>query len=161
MHARTLQWHTWGCTPTLTFSSSSSSPLSHAQAKTRAGMTPLLLAIAQGQIEAVHFLLGRNADLRVQSAASSEHGSLTPLLLAVKLRQDSVALAILDKGVPVDEDRDEKGRTAFLLAVQDDHRGVGCVSRAGVACNVEIGHYADAGAALRRLNVVCPGPRPH
>lgn len=55
-----------------------------------------------------------------------EHGAYTPFLLAVRLRQAPLVEAILKKreDTTVDEDRDEKGRTGFFIAVQDNDRCV-------------------------------------
>lgn len=82
----------------------------------KGGMTPLLYAARDGQLDAARMLLENGADLEIREA-----NGMTPLLMALLNNQLDVAYLLLDFGAQVNVD-DFYGRTPLFAAV--DYRNL-------------------------------------
>ncbi|KYF41470.1 ankyrin repeat-containing protein [Toxoplasma gondii ARI] len=79
-----------------------------------AGLTALHLACTENRTEVVKLLLNRGCDVNIGDKANGE----VPLMMCIRMRNEKMALQILELGKNLDlEKRDHQGSTALLYAM--------------------------------------------
>ena len=90
-------------------------PLLGVNSRNTDGETALHFAVDYGNLEAVQLLL---ADPRLNSASPVANSGDTPLMRAMKTRQNEMMSVLLaHKGMDVNRDRDTNGMTAVHIAI--------------------------------------------
>lgn len=92
------------------------------------GLTPLMNAAGQGNLEAVRLLLGKGANVNAVSGPPDQKvqngiidlGQFTPLILAGAQGPVGLVKALLDAGANIDA-QEARGMTALMYAVTTDH----------------------------------------